>query len=92
MRWSGLAWPLAALPSPLGFAWAQIEVGHYEGWGQWAAAPLLLVPLGYGALIGTAAAVSAAFAWRSRRPPTAPLIAATIALAPWFVLLVRNPG
>ncbi len=90
MPWSKLAWPLAALPSPLGFAWATVEVERYEGWGQWAAAPLLLVPLGYGLLIALAAAITALVAWRGRRPCAAALVAVAIGLAPWLVILGRH--
>ena len=90
MPWSKLAWPLAALPSPLGFTWATIEVERYEGWGQWAAAPLLLVPLGYGLLIALAAAIAALVAWRSHRAYMAPLVGVVIGLAPWLVVLGRQ--
>jgi hypothetical protein len=85
-----LAWPLAALPSPLGYAWASVEVSRYEGWGQWAAAPLLLVPLGYGALVALAAGVAALLAWRARRPVWMALLGVVIALAPWLHVLARN--
>ncbi len=87
---SRLAWPLAALPSPLGYAWASVEVSRYDGWGQWAAAPLLLAPLGYGLLVGLLAAGAAVAAARARRPYGAALLGATLALAPWFLVLARN--
>ena len=90
MPWNKLAWPLAALPAPLGFAWASFEVEKYEGWGQWAAAPLLLAPLGYGLLVALAAAVVALLAWRDRRPIAVPLVAVLFALPPWLVVLVRK--
>jgi hypothetical protein len=30
--------------------WARVEVDRYDGWGAWAAAPLLLVPVAVSAL------------------------------------------
>ena len=92
MNWSKLGWPIAALPSPIGYAWAWIEVEKYDGWGQWAAAPMLLAPLGYGLLLGLAAALAALLAWRGHRPCAAPLVAVVIALAPWLVVIARNLG
>ena len=32
------------------WVWARVEVGRYDGWGAWAAAPLLLVPVAVSAL------------------------------------------
>lgn len=84
------AWPLAALPSPLGYAWASTEVARYDGWGQWAAAPLLLVPLGYGALVAMAAALAVFVAWRRRHPVAMPMLGFVIALAPWLHVLARQ--
>ncbi len=90
VRPSLFAWPLAALPSPLGYAWASVEVSRYDGWGQWAAAPMLLVPLGYGALLALAAAIAAFCAWRTRRSFGMALLAVVIALVPWLHVLARN--
>ena len=89
-RLTGFAWPLAALPSPLGYAWTSVEVSRYEGWGQWAAAPLLLVPLGYGALLALGAATAAWGARRVARPNRLIWLAAMIALLPWLHVLARN--
>ena len=91
-RLTGFTWPLAALPSPLGYAWASVEVSHYEGWGQWAAAPLLLVPLGYGALLALGAATAAWCARRAGRPNRLAWLAVMIALLPWLHVLARNLG
>ena len=90
MRLATLAWPLAALPAPLGFAWATAAVQRYEGWGQWAAAPMLLLPLGYGLLVALAASGAAWRAHRARRSSAAALLGCAIAMLPWLVVVARN--
>lgn len=90
MRPASYLWPLVALPSPLGYAWAAAAIRRYEGWGQWAAAPMLLLPLGYGLLVALAAIAAARRAQQARRPAAAPLLACAIAVLPWLVVVARN--
>jgi len=79
-----------AVISPIWTSAAQVAVGRYEGWGQWAAAPLLLFPLLYGAAIGLGGLVLLYGAWRRREPVIWWLAWSVVAIYPvWLVLLRR---
>ena len=84
----GLRWLLAA-SAPAAFAAMQFYVGTYEGWGQWAAAPLLLAPLFYGLAVALVCVVSALYAWRQRGAWLPDILAALLAATPWFYLTAR---
>jgi len=90
MRPASFIWPLIALPSPLGYAWAVAALKRYEGWGQWAAAPMLLLPLGYGLLVALAATAAAWRARRAQQPTAVLLLASAIAMLPWLAVVTRN--
>ncbi len=80
----GLCW----LP-PVLYGLALVAVDQYEGWGQWAAAPLLLPPLALCVawLIG-----GAALLWRSGSGPRARTLltgAALLGGSPALILILR---
>ena len=80
---------IMALVSPAAFWATDLYVGRYDGWGQWAAAPILLVPLGYSLIVsiyGCGLIYSSLrkgdidFSW--------PLLT-LVALSPWIYTLLR---
>ncbi len=65
----------------------QAYVGQYDGWGAWAAAPLLLVPVAVSAVfVGTGLLLSVSS--RASRSATADRVAIGVAALPllWFAL------
>ena len=49
--------------------WARVEVDRYDGWGGWAAAPLLLVPVAVSALFVGAGLLAVTRHEHGRRTP-----------------------
>lgn len=84
------AFAVMALISPLWSSLAQFAVSRYEGWGQWAAAPLLVLPLLYGLLIGTTGMVLLYAARRNREPISWWLCWSLVAYYPLWLLLLRR--
>jgi len=79
-----------ALIAPLWSSIAQLAVSRYEGWGQWAAAPLLVLPLLYGVLVGMVGLVLLYHARRVCQPLGWWLGWSMVAFYPlWLVLLRR---
>jgi len=84
------AFAVMALISPLWSSMAQLAISRYEGWGRWAAAPLLVLPLLYGLLIGTTGLALLYTARRNREPIGWWLGWCLVAFYPvWLVLLRR---
>jgi hypothetical protein len=81
---------LLAVITPLWTSFAQMAISRYEGWGQWAAAPMLLLPLLFGCLVGLAGLVLLCMAWHRRQPVGWWLGWSLVAFYPlWLVLLRR---
>jgi len=81
---------VAAGISPLWWGLANLAVSRYEGWGQWAAAPLLLLPLGYSLLVGLAGIARGVRLHRRDEPLLPTLVFTLIALLPWLLLILRK--
>ena len=79
-----------ALIAPVWTSLAQFAVSRYEGWGQWAAAPLLLLPLLYGSVIGLSGLVLVCSARRRRQPFGWRLGWTLVAFYPVWLLLLRR--
>lgn len=75
-----------------GWAYARLEIDRYDGWGAWAAAPLLLVPVAASALL---VGVGLLLASRSRsgRPKPGDWTAIAVAGLPllWIALRLVAP-
>ncbi len=83
LRW--LCWvPLILLGATE--AWLR----HYDGWGAWAAAPLLLGPAIVSLAIVVAGALECVREWRSRRLSLAAPVYTLIAALPLIWLAVRR--
>jgi hypothetical protein len=79
-----------AVIAPVWTGFARLAISRYEGWGQWAAAPLLLLPLLYGSLIGLTGLAHLYADWRRREPIGWWLGWSLVAFYPlWLVLLRR---
>jgi len=59
--------------------------------GQWAAAPLLLLPLGYSLLVGLVGIARGVRQHRHDEPLLPTLVFTLIALLPWLLLMLRKP-
>lgn len=72
-------------PFPLLIFWGlSIYVNRFEGWGQWAAAPMLLIPIFLSLLMGGVGVVLIVQA-RKQRAPTANLWASTLMASSLFL-------
>jgi len=83
-RW---LYPLAAGVSPLWWGLANLAVSRYEGWGQWAAAPLLVLPLGYSLLVGLVGLARCLRLHHRGEALRLPVVFTLIALLPWLLLM-----
>lgn len=83
LRW--LCWlPLASLLA------AEIYVGEFDGWGAWAAAPILLLPALLSLVVAIPALLRCVAATRAGRPSFRPCLQTVIASLPLVWLGVRR--
>ena len=69
---------------------AEVYVRNFDGWGAWAAAPLLLVPGLIGLVLAIAGLVDFVAAARSGRPLRSALVFTLVAALPIFWLAIRR--
>jgi len=86
-RW---LYPLAAGIAPLWWGLGSLAVSRSEGWGQWAAASLLVLPLGYSLLVGLAGIALCIRAGRGGQPLYRDVAFTLVAFLPWLLVLLRK--
>ena len=80
-----LCWlPLASLVA------VEIYVGRFDGWGAWAAGPLLLVPAAISLVVAAPLVIRSLSEARSQSRPTRTFLLAVIALLPLLWLGIRR--
>ncbi len=82
--------PVAAIISPFWWLLANLVVSRYEGWGQWATAPLLLMPLLYSSLVGLIGMTRCVRLRAAREPLRQPVLYTLVALLPWLLLMLHR--
>ena len=72
--------------------WARLEVDRYDGWGAWAAAPMLLAPVALSALLVGLGLILVSRPGEGRRPATV-WVAIGVAGLPllWIALRIVAP-
>jgi hypothetical protein len=68
----------------------EFYVSHFDGWGAWAAAPLLLVPALLGITLGLIFLFDAIRAYRNQEAILLSVVLLLLALAPVFWLFIRR--
>ena len=81
-------WLIAWLPLAVLIA-TEIYVAQFEGWGQWAAGPMFLLPLGMSAILVFAGLFQCLDARRAGQSYVSPAAATLLAGAPVLWFLVR---
>ena len=76
--------PLACLVA------VEYAISPLEGWGAWAAAPMLLLPLGLALVIGAAGAVRCILEYRAATLRAAHLVYTLLAASPLLWLVLRR--
>jgi len=82
--------PVFAIISPIWWLIAKLAASRYEGWGEWAAAPLLLMPLLYSLLIGLIGMTRCVRLRAARQPLRQPVLYTLVAFLPWLLLVLQH--
>ena len=81
---------IMAFISPCSFLLTDIYVDQYEGWGQWAAASILLIPLFLSLMATLVGIILIFFRIRKEEPPWTMVGLSLVAISPWFYTLIRR--
>jgi hypothetical protein len=84
-----LVYGIMSFASPVSFWLADRYVDQYDGWGQWAAAPTLLIPLLFALGVTLAGVVSTFVLVRKNASPLAMITLTLVAATPIIYTLIR---
>lgn len=84
-----LIYGIMACISPVSFWIADNYVDRYEGWGQWAAAPILLVPLLFALAVTTSGIITIIIKLRKNESPLTMIALTLMAASPIIYTLIR---
>lgn len=79
---------IMAFISPCSFWLTDIYVYQYEGWGQWAAAPIMLIPLFLSLMTTLVGIILIIFRIRKKEPPWTMVGLSLVAISPWIYTLI----
>ncbi len=89
MKNTSIATGLLAAAAPIGFVLTHLYASRYEGWGQWATAPIFLLPLGYSLVAALTCLAAVVGKLRHDQSPLFVLSCLVVAASPWLYVLLR---